>query len=96
MNIIKENEVRGSQKILVNRSDHQLQMCKRKANEKTLFYMPHCGKQLYSNLLWANWSSRLLQNVVLFGNSFSMYKAEINTQNKAKYVYRVSLIYILG
>lgn len=35
----------------------------------TLFYLPHCPKQLTNNILWANWES--LQNCVIIGNSFN-------------------------
>ncbi|NWI21222.1 SRR1L protein, partial [Crypturellus soui] len=36
----------------------------------TLFYMIHCGKALYNNLLWSNWAPRALARVVIVGNSF--------------------------
>ncbi|XP_045165805.2 SRR1-like protein isoform X2 [Mercenaria mercenaria] len=36
----------------------------------TIFYMPHCGKALYNNLLWRNWGCQL-ENVVIIGNSFT-------------------------
>ncbi|XP_069128622.1 LOW QUALITY PROTEIN: SRR1-like protein [Argopecten irradians] len=38
---------------------------------RTLFYMPHCGKSLCNNLLWANWSKEHLSNMVIIGNSFT-------------------------
>ncbi|XP_033748338.1 SRR1-like protein isoform X2 [Pecten maximus] len=38
---------------------------------RTLFYMPHCGKSLCNNLLWANWSRQHLSNMVVIGNSFT-------------------------
>ncbi|XP_009957951.1 PREDICTED: SRR1-like protein, partial [Leptosomus discolor] len=36
----------------------------------TLFYMVHCGKALYNNLLWRNWSAGALSRMVIIGNSF--------------------------
>ncbi|NXJ77139.1 SRR1L protein, partial [Trogon melanurus] len=36
----------------------------------TLFYMVHCGKALYNNLLWRNWSAGALSRMVIVGNSF--------------------------
>jgi len=49
---------------------------KRAASEEgpTLFFMPHCDLWLYSNVLWANWTSSQLKNVIIVGNSFSAYK----------------------
>ncbi|XP_054749280.2 uncharacterized protein LOC129254783 [Lytechinus pictus] len=43
---------------------------KRKSSQPTLFFMPHCGKPLYNNLLWANWSLEL-SNIIILGNSFN-------------------------
>ncbi|XP_022093283.1 SRR1-like protein [Acanthaster planci] len=48
----------------------QNEECKRVASEPTLFYMPHCGKPLYNNLLWANWSVEGLAGITIIGNSF--------------------------
>ncbi|XP_075687006.1 SRR1-like protein isoform X2 [Rhinoderma darwinii] len=36
----------------------------------TVFYMLHCGKALYNNLLWKNWSSGALAQMIIIGNSF--------------------------
>lgn len=44
---------------------------KRQSSSHTLYYMPHCGKPLYNNLLWANWHPDSIANTVLLGNSFS-------------------------
>ncbi|XP_040050559.2 SRR1-like protein [Gasterosteus aculeatus] len=44
---------------------------KRLATKPTLFYLMHCGKALYNNLLWKNWSVRHLPLVTLIGNSFT-------------------------
>ncbi|KAI0231011.1 SRR1-like protein [Lamellibrachia satsuma] len=43
---------------------------KRRVNVPTMFYMPHCGKALYNNLLWANWQPELLSLLTIVGNSF--------------------------
>ena len=37
---------------------------------QTLFYLPHCPKQLTNNLLWANWNRDSLSRSLLVGNSF--------------------------
>ncbi len=43
-----------------------------KASEgRTVFYLPHCPKQLTDNVLRANWNRDALSRVVLIGNSFS-------------------------
>ncbi|KAI8143279.1 hypothetical protein BJV82DRAFT_612183 [Fennellomyces sp. T-0311] len=46
---------------------------KRTVSEPTLFYMPHCGRGLYSNTLSANWNTRSLPNVIMIANRFDMY-----------------------
>lgn len=43
---------------------------KYQATHHTLFYLPHCPKQLTNNLLWANWNPENLKNIVLISNSF--------------------------
>ncbi|KAK5604155.1 hypothetical protein CRENBAI_022482 [Crenichthys baileyi] len=44
---------------------------KRLATKPTLFYLMHCGKALYNNLLWKNWSPCCLSLVTIIGNCFS-------------------------
>ncbi|XP_063050279.1 SRR1-like protein [Engraulis encrasicolus] len=43
---------------------------KRAVHQPTLFYLMHCGKALYNNLLWRNWNCHDLVNLVVIGNSF--------------------------
>lgn len=40
------------------------------AEDPTLFYLPHCPKQITNNLLFANWNSDQIQNLHLICNSF--------------------------
>lgn len=43
------------------------------AHVRTLYYMPHCERNLTEKLLQANWDSGTLRNVVILGNSFHQY-----------------------
>ncbi|KAJ8379813.1 hypothetical protein SKAU_G00005910 [Synaphobranchus kaupii] len=43
---------------------------KRPVSRPTLFYLIHCGKALYNNLLWRNWSPHALPRLTIVGNSF--------------------------
>lgn len=37
----------------------------------TLFYLPHCPKQITNNLLFSNWNLESLKNLILICNSFN-------------------------
>lgn len=43
---------------------------KRAVYQPTLFYLMHCGKALYNNLLWRNWTPQTLPKMIIIGNSF--------------------------
>lgn len=43
---------------------------KRQAHKPTFFYLMHCGKALYNNVLWKNWAKYYLTHIVIIGNSF--------------------------
>ncbi|KAL1269084.1 hypothetical protein QQF64_031373 [Cirrhinus molitorella] len=43
---------------------------KRAVYQPTLFYLMHCGKALYNNLLWRNWTPQMLKKICIIGNSF--------------------------
>jgi hypothetical protein len=49
----------------------------RPVDSPTIFYMPHCGKLLYDNVLRSNWSSERLSKIIIIGNKFSHYKERL-------------------
>ncbi|TQD98788.1 hypothetical protein C1H46_015603 [Malus baccata] len=51
---------------------------RRRAQKPMMFFMPHCEAELYDNLLQANWEVRLLNCIVLFGNSFETYEQHLS------------------
>eukprot|EP01102_Stenamoeba_stenopodia_P013725 TRINITY_DN4488_c0_g1_i1.p1 TRINITY_DN4488_c0_g1~~TRINITY_DN4488_c0_g1_i1.p1 ORF type:complete len:299 (-),score=26.41 TRINITY_DN4488_c0_g1_i1:330-1187(-) len=53
---------------------------KRRVERRTLFFMPHCDKALYQNLLIANYKS--LNDVIIIGNSFAQYQQRCVTKKQ--------------
>ncbi|KAG0021910.1 sensitivity to red-light reduced protein [Entomortierella chlamydospora] len=49
---------------------------KHQIKARTLLYMPHCPKGLYSRVLEANWSREKLNQLVILGNRFTMQVAK--------------------
>lgn len=43
---------------------------KMKCGTPLFAYMPHCGRPMYNNILWSNWTSENIKNLVILGNSF--------------------------
>eukprot|EP00033_Pygsuia_biforma_P003475 GCRY01003805.1.p1 GENE.GCRY01003805.1~~GCRY01003805.1.p1 ORF type:complete len:264 (+),score=23.13 GCRY01003805.1:142-933(+) len=63
---------------------------KRRVTEKSFFFMPHCGKRLYSNLLWKNWKKESLENIAILGNTFFEYTLRPDyTPKTFQYVNRI-------
>ena len=52
--------------------------------KRTLFYMPHCHKFMFNNLLWSNWSLDALSNLYLIGNSFKLISVDLIEKNDLK------------
>ncbi|KAG0090051.1 sensitivity to red-light reduced protein [Podila epicladia] len=52
--------------------------------QRTLMYMPHCPKGLYSHVLESNWSREQLDNLVVLGNRFTMYDENPSFKHYAK------------
>lgn len=43
---------------------------KSNSDSATLFFLPHCPKQLTNNLLWSNWNLKI-KNCIIIANSFN-------------------------
>lgn len=46
-------------------------------NDRTFIFMPHCGLELYENLLRHNWSAKALSQLMLLGNVLQDYATGI-------------------
>jgi len=51
--------------------------------------MPHCGKQLYLNLLHENWDVTSLKNLIVIGNSFQSYYHRTLDAKDTNYINKV-------
>ena len=71
--------------------------CFNVGDQKTLFFMIHCGTAMYNNVLWANFTPDLLKNVAFLGNSFEEIKqvAELNknVDNDSFYIRKLDSCY---
>lgn len=66
--------------------------CAVQGSDSTLFYLPHCPKQLSNNLLWSNWGLGLSKCIII-ANSFT--KIIENTPSRllrkfAQYITKIS------
>jgi hypothetical protein len=52
---------------------HLKQQVKYPLRNPTILFMPHCDRNLYENVLRANWTKEGLQNMLLVANRFSEY-----------------------
>lgn len=55
---------------------------RREANEPTLFFMPHCPLELYSNVVFAN--RERLENIMIVGNSLVHYANRLEQNEHTK------------
>ena len=57
-----------------------------------LFFMPHCGRALYSNLVQHNWRPASLASMLVLGNSFAALSGDPGAERAA--AWSLSLIHI--
>lgn len=63
------------------------------AGQNTLFFLPHCPKQISNNLLWKNWNLDQLGRVYLICNSFEQIitnSPERFLQNNARFILQIA------
>ena len=58
------------------------------SDQMVLFFMPHCDKSLFNNILWSNWDLNRLKNIVIFGNSFEKMLETICSKKLIKKFYK--------
>lgn len=48
--------------------------CKHEIIRETFFFMPHCSKGMYNNVLFSNWEMERLKRITIYGNDLSSYE----------------------
>lgn len=66
---------------------------KRRIQGRTVFYMPHCGRALYNNVLWANFDASKLSDLVIIGNSLSRYAEQKECENDGASILALSSLW---
>eukprot|EP00039_Didymoeca_costata_P018896 m.335441 g.335441 ORF g.335441 m.335441 type:complete len:272 (+) comp17593_c0_seq1:99-914(+) len=59
-------------------------LCKHVASSDTVYFMPHCGMDMYHNVLLSNWTMKGLKQVCILGNSFQHYEERTVPSAKAR------------
>lgn len=69
---------------------------RRKATEPTLFFMPHCNRELYENLVAVNVAEASLHECVVIGNSFRVYHEQVVSREARRALQMVLASYESG
>ena len=68
--ILSLSEKKILRELKINTSEENLEGCYLiNSLSLTVFYLPHCPKQLLNNILWTNWDR--LDKILILGNSIS-------------------------
>ncbi|OWZ11933.1 Protein kinase [Phytophthora megakarya] len=64
---------------------------RRRVASNTVFFMPHCGKSLYQNVIACNWGPAI-KHLVVIGNSFSAYGDRVLASKEREELLLVTLL----
>ncbi|KAG3190855.1 hypothetical protein C6341_g1521 [Phytophthora cactorum] len=64
---------------------------RRRVDSNSVFFMPHCGKTLYQNVLACNWGPAI-KRLVIIGNSFSAYGDRVLAAKEREELLLVSVL----
>ena len=73
---------------LIEKNEKCIHSLDSSSDELVMFFMPHCDKSLFNNILWSNWDINSLKNILIFGNSFERISESISSLKIAKRFYR--------
>ncbi|XP_014250930.1 SRR1-like protein isoform X2 [Cimex lectularius] len=66
------------------------EMGKRKATKSTLFFLPHCPRELFNNILLANWGESLANCIIAGNNLASIVESTPSRSLKNEFPYLVN------